>query len=141
MDIHAIIAAFKAGEGDKEEVGEALLNAPVKEKHGGWAAPKEEFVPAAVAPVAEVKVPETVVVPVVVEPVPVVAPTIKKVHSDKRGRPVLYDTTNLKVGEFVVYEGKLSSARVYASLKGDKETGLKFQATETDGVIRITRKG
>ena len=152
MDIHELLRSFKAGEGDNEEVGEALCT-PAAEKATGWAVPKEDFVPAVVATPVEVVVPDAPVV--VAEPAPVapvvetpvvkpVRPRTERVPSSsekpKRGRKVMYDTTRMEIGESLVYDGKLASGRVLASLNGDKVTGRRFQATETDAVVLITRK-
>jgi hypothetical protein len=58
----------------------------------------------------------------------------------KRAKRNSYDVSGLKVGEHVVYDGLLTSARVMASLKGKSYDGKrKFQGVELGGEIRIVR--
>ena len=138
MDIRELLESFKTGEADKQEVGESLCSPAETPVTEAWTTPPEVFVPAVVATAPVVEVPETAPVETPVPPV-VVAPVkhVTKTTGDKRGRPVLYDTSTMEVGDFLVYHGKLASGRVLASLNGNKETGRKFQATETDVEIVV----
>lgn len=127
MGIKELIAAMREGEGDDVMVGEVLSK-------------ESSPVVTPVPPVEEaLTAPTDHIEPVVVEaPVSVtVVPTIEK---PKRGRKIMYDVSGMAVGDYLVYDGKLSSARVLASLKGDKKAGIKFQASEVETQVRITRK-
>jgi hypothetical protein len=58
----------------------------------------------------------------------------------KRAKRHSYDVSELDVGDSIVYEGILTSARVMASLKGKSFDGKrKFKALEENGEIRIVR--
>jgi hypothetical protein len=135
MGIAELIRELQNGNGDNEVVGNSLApnEAPVfVEEPPVPVVVEETETPVPVVETEELPVPD---VEVVEEHVEVLDFGVKK---SRRGRRTVYDTTTMKVGEHIVYNGSLSSGRVLASLKG--KGGKKFQATENKGQIWITRK-
>lgn len=153
MSIKELIAAMQAGVGDNEVVGENL----------GGPSFSAMVTPIAVSAVQEASVvPEPENTTVTVETPSLVETPVKEdiqapetvvpaVGKPKRGRKMVYDLSDMAVGDYIVYDGKLSSGRVLASLKG-KEGGKRFQAKEVEfnmavgkeyvkaSEVRITRK-